>query len=422
MTNHDQNPIKNPSLECLVFEAQNQLKVLGYHRRSQSRYQAVWRRFIEFAHRQPPVDGYSDELAVRFMAASRPKEGVPLKPEEGWRQHSECCMKALRDYARFGRIERSVVDMQSLVVAPAMQKPLRDFEQFCKDRRHLRPSSLQERLREVTLFLVYLSSERQVRRLEAIQPEDLLAFVTSRRCFQPKTVSRIVSGVRQFLQFLTMRGILRQDLSASLPTVHVPRDAHIPSVWEPEHIARLLAVIDRSSAKGKRDYCILLLACRLGIRLGDIRELTLDQINWDEATLEITQSKTLAPLQLPLTEEVGSALIDYVTSGRPQTEYRHVFLQLRPPYAPFNQNSHLHYIVTYWRQLAGIRFRRPQRHGLHSLRHSLATQLLRKDTPVHVISDVLGHASSTSTMIYAKADVDALRDASLDVEEVSDVQ
>jgi integrase len=158
------------------------------------------------------------------------------------------------------------------------------------------------------------------------------------------------------------------------------------------------------------------------LRLGDIRDLTLDQINWDEATLEITQSKTLAPLQLPLTEEVGNALIDYVTSGRPQTEYRHVFLRLRPPYVPFNQNSHLHYIVTYWRQLAGIRFRRPQRHGLHSLRHSLATQLLRKDTPVHVISDVLGHASSTSTMIYAKADVDALRDASLDVEEVSDVQ
>ena len=130
-------------------------------------------------------------------------------------------MKALRDYARFGRIERSVVDMQSLVVAPAMQKPLRDFEQFCKDRRHLRPSSLQERLREVTLFLVYLSSERQVRRLEAIQPEDLLAFVTSRRCFQPKTVSDCFS-VRQFWQFLTMRGILRQDLSVALPTVHVP--------------------------------------------------------------------------------------------------------------------------------------------------------------------------------------------------------
>ena len=170
MTNHNQNPITNPSLECLVFEAQNQLKVLGYHRRSQSRYQAVWRRYIEFAHRQPSGDGYSDELAVRFLAVSRPKEGVPLKPEEGWRQHSECCMKALRDYARFSRIERSVVDMQSLVVAPAMQKPLRDFEQFCRDRRHLRPSSLQERLREVALFLVYLSSERHARPMPSSFP------------------------------------------------------------------------------------------------------------------------------------------------------------------------------------------------------------------------------------------------------------
>jgi integrase len=422
MTNVNQNRLKNSSLECLVVEAQSQLKLLGYSRRSQSRYLSVWNRFIEFAHRQPPSDGYSDELATRFLRAALPTAGALLNPEERWRQHSECCMKALTDYAHFGRIERSVVDMQSVVVEPAMQKPLRDFEQFCKDRRHLRPSSLQERLREVTLFLVYLSSERQVARLEAIRPEDLSAFVISRRCFRPKTVSRIVSGVRQFLKFLTMRGILLQDLSASLPKVHVPRDAHIPSVWEPELITRLLAVIDRSSPKGKRDYCILLLACRLGLRLGDIRDLTLDQINWDEATLEITQAKTQAPLRLPLTQEVGNALIDYLTLGRPETDYRQVFLRLKPPYVPFNQNSHLHYIVTYWRQLAGIQFRSPQRHGLHSLRHSLATQLLQNDTPVHVISDVLGHASSASTMIYAKADVDALRNASLDAEGVSDVQ
>ena len=104
---------------------------------------------------------------------------------------------------------------------------------------------------------------------------------------------------------------------------------------DPELLVRLLNVVDRSSPKGKRDYAILLLACRLGLRLGDIRTLTLDNLNWEAATIEITQSKTLAPLCLPLTEEVGESLIDYLKSGRPPTDQREVFLTLTPPFLPF---------------------------------------------------------------------------------------
>jgi integrase len=95
-----------------------------------------------------------------------------------------------------------------------------------------------------------------------------------------------------------------------LATIRVPRDASIPSVWEPELVARLLEVVDRSSPKGKRDYAILLLAYRLGLRVGDIRTLTLDNLDWEAEVIGITQSKTGAPLQLPLTAEVGAALID----------------------------------------------------------------------------------------------------------------
>ena len=148
--------------------------------------------------------------------------------------------------------------------------------------------------------------------------------------------------------------------------------------------------------------------------------LTLDELNWDTNIIEITQSKTGTPLQLPLTEEVGEALIDYLKSGRPPTSHREVFVKLNPPFAPFSENNHLSYIVKYWKQLAGIRFSSQQHQGLHSLRHTLATQLLQAQTPFHVISEVLGHATSASTLIYAKADVEALRDAGLDTEEVHD--
>jgi integrase len=187
-------------------------------------------------------------------------------------------------------------------------------------------------------------------------------------------------------------------------------------VWEPELVERLLKVVDRSSPRGKRDYAILLLASRLGLRLGDIRTLRLDDLKWDTAAIEIMQSKTRAPLCLPLTEEVGEALIDYLKSGRPQTAHRELFLRVQPPFTPFADDGHFYQIVKYWRELAGIRFRSKQHCGLHSLRHTLATQLLREHTPMHVISEILGHATTASTMIYAKADVESLRAAALNTE------
>ena len=115
---------------------------------------------------------------------------------------------------------------------------------------------------------------------------------------------------------------------------------------------------------------------------------------------------------------MGEALIDYLKSGRPQTEHREVFLKVNPPFDPFTGNN-LHHIITYWRLLAGIRFRSPQKRGMHSLRHTLATRLLEKETPLTTIAEILGHTSLESTRIYAKADVEALRNVALDPEEVN---
>jgi len=105
-------------------------------------------------------------------------------------------------------------------------------------------------------------------------------------------------------------------------------------------------------------------------------------------------------------------------SGRPQTTHREVFLKVKPPFEPFTGNN-LHHIVTYWRLLSGITFRSSQKRGIHSLRHTLATRLLEKGTPLTTIAEILGHTSLESTRIYAKADVEALRGVALDPEEVN---
>ncbi|MFP3559392.1 site-specific integrase [Paraburkholderia sp. SIMBA_049] len=408
-------------LQQFVAGAVGELEKLHYSRRTLGRYRAVWRHLIAFCHEMSLGDEYSQELAKRFCTAYQMRDGECLNSRQGWRRHIAFALKVLEDFAHDGHIERTVTDMQKIQVPAPMSTTLRDYELYCRDRRHLRTTTLRERMREIAIFADFLRL-RNITFFDQIQPADLSAFVTSQHRLTAKSVSRIVSDVRGFLRFLLLQGLLQRDLSHVLPVVHVPRDATIPSVWPPELVTRLLEVVDRTSPKGKRDYAILLLACRLGLRVSDIRSLSLDDLKWETATIEIKQSKTLAPLCLPLTEEVGEALIDYLRLGRPQSGHREVFLTLNAPFQPFCEASNLHHIVKHWKTLAGIRFRTPQRHGLHSLRHTLATRLLHEQTPFQVISDILGHATTASTLIYAKTDVETLRTAALNTEEMHHVE
>ena len=402
-------------LKRVVKRALRELERLGYSRRSLRRYRTIWKHLLAFAQDNGFEDRYSEELAKRFIEASPCCHGEHVCPSKGWRRHAAFGLKVLGDFNRDGCIERSRTDMQKLDIPPAMRKPLRDFEGYCRDRRHLRLSSLAVRIGSVSKLLAFLGS-RGVLKLQHVQPADLTDFIDSLHRFRPRTVSSTVSDVRQFLRFLTMRGILPKDLSHVLPTIRVHYDTIIPSVWDPQLVVKLLGVIDRSSPRGKRDYAMLLLASRLGLRVGDLRRLRLDDLDWEASTITIAQAKTGAALTLPVSEEVGEALIDYLRFGRPPVAHREVFLRLKPPPGPFNDNNHLYYVVTDWRRAAGIEFRTRQRQGFHSLRHTLATHLLREQTPIHVISDILGHATTLSTFIYAKADIETLRAAALDTE------
>ena len=323
-------------------------------------------------------------------------------------------------FARFGYFERGKTHAGKLRIPGTMQRSQHDFKKYCEEERYLSPHTVNVYVRQVGLFLDFLG-RRDVKNFNQIHPEDLSDFVYSLSRYRRKTVASIVSCVRLYLRFLFFTHRLNQDLSSSLPGVFFPHRASIPSVWDKDLLAQLLGRIDRHSPRGKRDYAIVLLACRLGVRSGDIKTLTLDHIDWVAETITFTQAKTKLPLRLPLTDEVGNALIDYIKSVRPITQYREVFFTLRPPFKPFKEDSHLCHIVSYWQELAGIHFRTPQRHGLHSLRHTLATRLLEDDVPFSVIANILGHASMSSTMIYAKASVESLRQVALSIEEVGHV-
>lgn len=419
MNSHATKP-KKYSLDELTFNALSQMQVLGYHPRSIRRYQTVWRKLVTFAQQRSYKGNLREKLIIDFLAHHKINPEVTTENYNGWKKHATYALTLLWHYVRFGYFERSKQHFSKLSIPASMEASLRGFKRYCEQERYLSPFTVTEMLHQVGQFLDFLR-KRDVKTFNQMHSEDLSDYVYSLTRYRQKTVARIVSNVRVYLRYLFYKGKIERDLSGALPGVHQPQRSTIPSTWDTELLEQLLVSIDRYSPRGKRDYAIILLACRLGVRSGDIRTLTLDHIDWAAETMTFTQAKTGRPLSLPLTDEIGNALISYIKSVRPETTYREVFLRLRPPIKPFSQNSHLHHIVKYWRELAGITFKTPQRHGLHSLRHSLATRMLEDNVPFSLISNILGHASTGSTMIYAKASIESLREVALPIQEVSHV-
>lgn len=408
---------KNPTLDELVFGALSQLQVLHYNGRSIRRYQAVWNRLIKFAKQHHFKNKLSETLIIKFLEYHHTQPEELTASKTGWRKHAEFSLKILWQFSRYGYFERIQTLIQRLKMSSAIKKTLHDYVTYCNEKRYMKEYAANGGIRHLSLFLDFVAKQ-DVKTFEQIQPQHISEFIRSLWRFSRQTISRVVYDIRQFLKYLFLRNLITRDLSQAVPRVHVPHQAKIPSVWDRKLIVKLLSVVDRSSPKGKRDYAILLLASQLGLRISDIRNLTLDQIDWEAETIALIQAKTQRPLILPLSNQVGNALIDYIKFGRPKTSYRQVFLRLKPPYIPFAKNAGLYYIVRCWRELAGIHFKTKQHQGMHSLRHSLATYLLEENTPFSVISNILGHESTASTMIYAKSSVEMLRQVALSVKEV----
>lgn len=206
-----------------------------------------------------------------------------------------------------------------------------------------------------------------------------------------KYVGTFLYVFRNFFSFLYEQGYIADDLVPMLPKVRTPRNASIPYVWSKTDLQKLLCAIDRDDPKGKRDYAILLIAIRLGLRVGDIRSLKKSSIDWNRKTINLKMVKTGQPIELPLLKDIGWAIIDYLQNGRPATNSECLFVRHRAPFNAFGGNSfnkELHrYILK-----AGLNLPGDQWHGMHSLRSTLAGNMLEIKSPLPIISEALGQS------------------------------
>jgi integrase/recombinase XerC len=283
---------------------------------------------------------------------------------------------------------------------------LHDFDDYLTRVRGLAPNTIKDYCFWVRRFLATFCGTA-VPDWSALSGSDLAAFVQ-------KEASRLLRNGREapgvalrvLLRYLSFLGVIQDGLQGAIP--QRPRWTH---VGLPRHLAaadveRVVAVaLDGSGRKGLRNHAILLLLARTGLRAHEVAQLSLDDINWTEGTICIRSKKTRTERKLPLAHDVGEALSDYLKYGRPACSFRTIFLRAIPPFDPFTGSAAVCRIARRALTRAGI-LNTPA--AAHLFRHSAATRMLRGGATFKEIADVLGHASITSTAIYAKLDIAAL--------------
>jgi integrase/recombinase XerD len=385
------------------------------------RYQAVLDRFAAFLTGRG-VDTASESVCIDFIANQTGvrlgalHESVSDKDVQAVRRPVVLMADVLA--GRAVDVDRTVIPARD--GCPARFRPLRDDYLASCRRRGNAEATVVAKDKAASRFLAYLV-EVGVDDLAALGVRDVSGFLLRQRGLRRKTVASMRSCLADFLGVMAAADLAPAGLADRLPPHRHVRHGSDPHLWTAEEIRRMLAGIDRQSATGKRDYAMILTTARLGLRVSDLRGLELGDLDWRAKQITIVQHKTGRPLRLPLLDDVGWAIIDYIRDGRPETACPKVFVKHRHPFDAFGCSSSVATRLTRHAARAGIEFPPGQVCGMHSLRGALAVAMIGGGTPIPVVSAVLGHASSDTTQAYyLRFDVERLRRCALDVEDVTE--
>lgn len=244
-------------------------------------------------------------------------------------------------------------------------------------------------------------------------PKDVTSYLTTLANLSSSTKSGKLFILRHFFNYLFSNKYITFSGSELFPVIVSNKRERILSFYSGTEVKKVISHVNNTTPKGKRDLLVVLLAAELGIRSGDICRLKLSDIHWERNTIEFIQFKTNVFNQLPLLMNIKFALIDYIKNARPSCQSELLFIGVKNNYQMIS-TSQMHAIVSKYFSVAGIDISN-RKHGPHALRHSLASNLLINNTPMHVIKDVLGHTNLNTTRIYLNIDFNTLRKFALEV-------
>ena len=402
-------------LPDLISGLEQELLRLGYTKGSMSFYRRRWNQLMAYAEDRGEYF-YTERLGMDFL-----KEFFGISQEDFSRPLPQAETQEIRvirmvgDFQLHHAVLRRYFKHKEILTVPFFVDIRSRFRSFCEKKGYSLVTT-GHYVKQSSYLMDYLAAQGMDDFTE-VTLDTVNAYIRTLAGFSYKTVEQHICSLRAFFRFLYQEGTVPDDLAAKMPMVKARKQAAIPSVWTHEELKQLIGAIDRGSPKGKRDYAIILIACRLGLRCTDIKNLCFENFNWTEKKIRFTQSKTGQPMELPLVPDVGWAVIDYLKYGRPKVDSSRIFVRHMAPFLPFAEDDHLDQLIRAYMVKAHIPMRGKHR-GMHSLRHTMASVLLEKDTPLPVISDIIGHLDTNSTAVYLKVDMERLAECPLDFEEV----
>jgi site-specific recombinase XerD len=285
-----------------------------------------------------------------------------------------------------------------------------------KEYRNLKSNTLDKIESHLSSFDIFLIG-RNIQSMSEINPRDIIDYIRTLNSNHPAKIHDTLTDLRQFFDYAYNQEIIGTNVARYVPKDHYVRDSKLPSYYTEMEIVKLLGSVDRGSEVGKRDYAILLLAVKLGLRASDIAFLKFDNLNWESSTIHVTQYKTGKSITFPLLANIGNAILDYIQYSRVKSSEQYVFLLALSPHLPMRSQAISSMVQRYFSK-AGLSDEK-RRHGCHALRHSLVKELLNKQLPLPVITEVLGHKNIESTKHYIRINEEHLRMCSLDVPPVT---
>jgi len=396
------------SLVDLIKGATQHLDELNYSEGTKLRYILKWRHLLEYAN-DINEDTFSLNLGYKFLESYYGiRADMKLKNSE---VHSVRTVKVLYEFKNHNKFYKC--HQPKGKDSPCQFNSILEEYIQLQHKIQLSKRTIQGKRIMLINFLSFISKQ-QVKRIQELSSKHVLLYINTLSSYSQATKSGYLFTLRDFLTFLYSSSYTSEPVNKLFPVIFTNKFERIPSYYSTDEMHKILNCINRDTVIGRRDYLVILLAVQLGIRAGDIRNLRFNSIKWNIDTIEFIQEKTKNPLQLPLLENLKYALLDYIKNSRPKSDSNFIFIRHRAPFIPFSTGNVFFGTINKYMSMANISINY-RKHGLHSMRHSMASNLLKHNTPLPIIKGILGHENTNTTRVYLRIDIEQLRSVALEV-------
>lgn len=402
----------------LIVEAREAIKPIRHSKSTVYQYGLAWAELVNFfeSHGQ---SYFSEELANRFVQES--KDGLDKGLIKTWRYKlRRLSVLILLEVLKTGCYNWKLhyTDANEILSFDMKQIHFKFAETLIWSGKGEGTCRFYKILARQFLKYVQIELDKNISDVQLNDVQKFIPYISSN--YQNTSMRTVLSALRAFLKFLYKADMVKEKLVLAVPSSSARKTTVVPTITKDEE-HRLLHSINRSSRLGKRNYAMVLLAMRTGLRSIDIINLKTSDIDWWKQTLLIVQQKNGRPLTLPLLSDVGNALSDYILNARPQSDLPYVFLRSQSPHTKLSHSA-CYTISCSLMKKANIRQSSKQRKGFHIFRHSVAAKMLSHEISLPVISNSLGHGSMSSSKIYLSTDEKHLKACALTLQDIEVTQ